>query len=195
MIDWIKFSERQPEKEDQYLCLPDSGYGLCVATWREGREGTWFYVDKNPLGQWSKLKGPLWWATVNSPPCRTKLDYKGHFVAFVTDDSPSSKETPMPEVKLCKDCRFFNPKGVKFNHIHDFSRCEHLSSLTSVVDGSSMETCNSSRRQKDLCGPEGKWWEAKNLQTKVRPNMTIGLNAEERADYLDVLDKIRRWFQ
>jgi len=133
---------------------------------------------------------------------------RAHNISLTTlEEIP--KETPMPESqeapKLCKDCRWVAAKVFV---------CSHPKTPRSLLNGEPDRNCLAMRdddaylqirpRTKEeatewnvanRCGPEGRWWEAKGTPTKVRPDITLGLTAEERADFIDVLDKIRRWFQ
>lgn len=95
MITWIKFSERQPEKEGRYLFF--KGVLIFLSYWKKG---VWFC---NGDCEKSYIANPDYWAEINLP----------------------GKETAKKE----------------------------------------------------------------------RPDITLGLTVEERADFIDVLNKMIRWFQ
>jgi hypothetical protein len=189
MIDWIKFSERQPERDREYLCHYKSLHPE-YACYIPGNYILWW----DPIGKLfynlhdgcsKKAKSPDYWAEINLP-----------------EGDPMPQEAP----KLCKDCRWiFNTEDRRNPH------CGHQKAKRSFVRGLPDEECEDLRRHQDsgpligakmehlaprpYCGPEGRWWEAKEINFKRRPDVTPGLTDEERADYIDVLDKIRRWFQ
>ncbi len=66
-------------------------------------------------------------------------------------------------MKLCKDCRWFNVRGIK--HTRD-AQCGFRVLTTSPVDGTKVYPfCDYERdtgyTYGDKCGPEGKNWEEK----------------------------------
>ena len=67
-------------------------------------------------------------------------------------------------MKLCKDCRHFNVRGIR--HTRD-AQCGFRVLTTSAVDGTNVYPfCDYEREATPSypgrCGPEGKNWEAKN---------------------------------
>ncbi len=238
MITWIKFSERQPEKEGHYLCWynatkPEYSCYLprvYVLNW-EPIEKTFFNLEKDS----ETAKAPDYWAEINPPeekditksqerensligmiaisnklreiasrPGRLKKDPK---LQAMLDQL--IKEPPMTEKPLCKDCRFFT-----YREHRTEPRCSHNDAPRSLIDGQLDGLCEAMRcddawiksralmveeaiavNHAERCGPEGRWFEAKEPPTKVRPAITLGLTAGERADFINVLDKIRQYFQ
>ena len=146
MITWIKFSERQPEKEGEYLIY---------------NEGNYLYVE------WDSGDFPCtpdYWAEINPP---------GVFkVSGITNpfNDPETikrlqgllqKKSPMPEKPLCKDCRLcvVEPDLLGRGGQYDFLSCSHPDGV-SFVDGLPIY-CGHVRGDNYRCGPEGRWFEAK----------------------------------
>ncbi len=79
------------------------------------------------------------------------------------------KESPMPEKPLCKDCKWIN--DCRFDHGHAI--CGAPQADRYLVDGGPMQKCETLRHpdgcivlgiSPDICGPEGRWFEAKKNQ-------------------------------
>ena len=65
MIDWIKFSERQPEKKALYLCAYGGKYIVC--SWIPDRSGYfWTYNADKDRCQLIPIN-PDYWAEINPP--------------------------------------------------------------------------------------------------------------------------------
>ena len=60
MITWIKFSERQPEKEGEYLCCYKNNL-LSPALWDYHR----FWLP--PISRYHGIGNPIYWAEINLP--------------------------------------------------------------------------------------------------------------------------------
>src|SRR5271157_265232 len=131
MIDWIKFSERRPEKPGQYLCFDVGGEFIAglICEWsgliRDGGLFLWHNKHGRVI-----LVSPDYWAEINPPMekesgvgpvmdvglemSKAFLKYteeicREHNISLTTlEEIP--KETVMPESqeapKLCVDCRF-----------------------------------------------------------------------------------------
>ena len=127
MIDWIKFSERQPEKEGDYICWPKSALEQSlVCQWSLARSVFWDPNDEETRD----IDPPEYWAEIN-PPKETPM--------------PQEKETP----KLCKDCRWVDLGSYPF--------CLHPKSARSLVNGEPLYRCESLRcdEVKGICDPPG----------------------------------------
>jgi len=175
MIDWIKFSERQPEKEGRYLCYDDGD--SYILEWMDGPIfGSRFhdpYIDDFNSANCE----PEYWAEINPPqkenplndpiPCpKCKEFFCGHPL--------TQKETPMPEKPLCKDCKWIKPPVLERieNPLAD-SRCSHPKAPRSLVNGEpAIEamcwclrgpqlTAGGILTEPETCGPEGRWFEEK----------------------------------
>lgn len=60
-------------------------------------------------------------------------------------------------MKLCKDCRYFQPS----------MWCHHPNNGISLVDGSANpEFCHLSRKDEDKCGESAKWFEPIEIKPK-----------------------------
>ena len=68
--------------------------------------------------------------------------------------------------KLCKDCKYISPFKFAFwaRPIYRLSRCLHPAPEVNLVSGEREvgEFCSILRMElahREVCGPEGKWWE------------------------------------
>lgn len=67
----------------------------------------------------------------------------------------------MPETLLCKDCKHYRSK-TSFFHYDGYPTCAHPDLIKiDPVDGSSLAFCRILRESYGTCGPDGKFWEAK----------------------------------
>lgn len=185
MTTWIKFSERQPEKEGDYLYSED-GELFRVLAWTPGEKHFWDPYSEDTSGRpnplyWAEIMPPRVRASGISPLCRDQKTIKDL-------QDILGKERSMPEQPLCKDCKWIAPAL-----LHPHPVCDHPKAKHSLVDGNPVQRCENLRET--YCDHNGSWFEAKGTPFKPRPCVTIGLTTEERADYIDVLDKIRQWFQ
>jgi hypothetical protein len=131
MIDWIKFSERAPEKEGWYLCY--DGDRFHVLEWN----GKKFYRPSRWLYQ-----GPDFWAEINPPRKEDDFSWNPGLEEYVA--LKPIKEPPMPEVKLCKDCRFI--KGdCSGRQDHGHALCGNPKARRSPVDGQPIHPCDDMR--------------------------------------------------
>jgi len=65
MIDWIKFSERHPEKEGTYLCF--DGDMLYLLHWSIYSSNYGFFPDSAYDDNYSYPNKPDYWAEINLP--------------------------------------------------------------------------------------------------------------------------------
>ena len=174
MITWIKFSERQPEKEGNYLFFMGAITGMVLyerwpRTDCEFKPAYWAEINL-PGVKVSGIHGPF-----NDPEtikALKELNEKGAFFGWIPGyevnvvQSPpvnprkakcqcthTPKETPMPEKPLCKACRWCRSTyycvNLKLEHVVD---CE----------GPPLYLCSLAREDREhFCGPEGEWFEAK----------------------------------
>ena len=66
----------------------------------------------------------------------------------------------MPEKPMCKDCRWIKPVDPR-NPSYDSVKCVAPKAPRSPVDGEPNDQCWHVRCCVNLCGPEGRWFEAK----------------------------------
>lgn len=160
MITWIKFSERQPEKEGYYLVYTAKPQfcgnepSISVARWHDAEDTTFcnpdYWAEINPPGvvKVSGIHGPF-----NDPKtikALEELNKKGVFWGLIPgyevevvklhpvnprkakcQCTHTLKETPMSEKPLCKNCRWM-----------DVSRfCANHNAHRSLVDGSTIYSC------------------------------------------------------
>ena len=102
----------------------------------------------------------------------------------------------MPEKPLCKDCRWhLLDAQYIFNPWCNSPKADH-----SLVDGAPMRRCNNLRYPDagclvDVCGPEGKWFEAKESAEielfTVNLKRPLPLTALETQVFLDLVGKIK----
>ena len=194
MITWIKFSERQPEREGQYLCLYTDRYARVLSGYYSNQS----FWDPNWSGD--QMQPPDYWAEINPPDkkdiricekcgthypgkcievdskgrCRTCGDYVvnpkatqmcaiGKLKALIDLMCFLKKEPPMPEKPLCKDCRWILYRVDPPMPGHRVAYCDSPNASHDLVNGGIEIACSLCRS--DIyhggCGPEGKWFEAK----------------------------------
>ena len=159
MINWHKFSERQPGKGCYYLICRSSLLNYYRVVYL--RKGCTYCPEE-------------YWAEINPPGtfcknCNPSTMYPGKLI--LTDKKGKcqncgkqfTKEPPMPENLLCKNCRWIGPVD---HRDPDYKRvlCQEPRAPRSLVDGNpdagAMCWCLRQVRPK-TCGPEGRWFEAK----------------------------------
>ena len=146
MIDWIKFSERQPEKDGLYLSYYEEAEIAFILSWK----ASGFYTMGFSISVMDRA--PDYWAEINPP-------LTGRFIKETTAElfKHLKKEPLMPEKPLCKDCRWMT-----FLQGFTAPRCGHEEAKRSFVDGQPERPCWEIRaaRFEGDCGPEGSWFEA-----------------------------------
>lgn len=164
MTTWIKFSERKPETEGDYLYSEDGEFVRCL-NWSPERKEFWDPYSDDGSGL-SRIDDPEYWAEI-TPPLAARLGYSiipgtGGLSIFEYFNR-LKKESPMSEKPLCKDCKWI--KVVPLNP--DCTPiCMAPKAPRSIVDGESIEQCWCARFNDVFCGPEGRWFEAKEVPAK-----------------------------
>jgi hypothetical protein len=192
MLTWIKFSEMTPERwfgskagDKTYLCLWGKG-PMAIADWD-------FQIAMFSYRESRSVRSPDYWAEINPPlvkrsgisPMGTDqqtLDALQKLISPLIEAKfmPCfKKEPPMPEQPLCKDCRWIYLED--YCHIverHHNAYCKHPKAHSSLVTGEPLGNCAGLRYGASLdncCGPEGRWFEAKE-EEKIMCEAKSGVN-------------------
>ena len=169
MIDWIKFTERQPEKAGIYLCYDDGD--AYILDWHQGNYLSPSFHDPCSDNNEANCK-PDYWAEINPPGVTRRSGMTGPFndpETIKAFQDLLAKKFPMPEKPLCKDCKWIYIRDESFNKkggiiVRIWAVCSHPEAPRSTVNGLPYQECEWKRtyeNDQSKCGPEGRWFRAK----------------------------------